>query len=96
MILSEIECAEAQSLKKYKICNSSNSYRSQKKDTFDQFRSVWKSKITLTHTEDMPLISLGDVEKDKIFSNSQIFIRQDKMEKEIVRLFEDIFLRESH
>lgn len=28
--------------------------------------------------------------------NLHIFIRQDKMEKEIVWLFEDIFLRESH
>lgn len=27
---------------------------------------------------------------------SHSFIRQDKMEKEIIGLFEDIFLRESH
>lgn len=39
---------------------------------------------------------LRDLDEDKVLSNSHIFIRQDKMEKEIVWLFEDIFLRESH
>lgn len=34
--------------------------------------------------------------RDKISLNLHSFIRQDKMEKEIIRLFEDIFLRESH
>lgn len=37
-----------------------------------------------------------DLDDNKILSNLHIFIRQDKMEKEIIRLFEDIFLRESH
>ena len=44
----------------------------------------------------MLFTSLKDLEEDEILSNSHIFIRQDKMEKEIVWLFEDIFLRESH
>lgn len=49
-----------------------------------------------THTEHMLFSFLRDLDEHKILSNLHIFIRQDKMEKEIVWLFEDIFLRESH
>lgn len=48
------------------------------------------------HTEHMLFSFLRDLDEDEFLWNLHIFIRQDKMEKEIVWLFEDIFLRESH
>ena len=79
MIRSEIECTEAQSFTDVKNAGSCEGKDESHTDNTGP-------------TANTSCSALRNLEEDENFlSNSHIFIRQDKMEKEIVWLFEDIF-----